>query len=123
VICIGGGGGGYDVKNDVIVRSGKAGDGGDSSFGSHLNAFGGTGGSVNAGLSKMKNLFYSSPISFFDQYDLYVCRLHYFKDIRSFKTFNVIDLICTLYEPRHDKSNIMGLRPAWIYTSLRFRAV
>ncbi|XP_060586815.1 low-density lipoprotein receptor-related protein 6-like [Ruditapes philippinarum] len=49
VICIGGGGGGYDVKNDVIVRSGKAGDGGDSSFGSHLNAFGGTGGSVNEG--------------------------------------------------------------------------
>jgi hypothetical protein len=27
------------------------------------------------------------------------------------------------YEPRHDKTNIMGLRPAWIQTSLRIRAV
>jgi hypothetical protein len=27
-----------------------------------------------------------------------------------------------LYEPRHDKTNIMGLRPAWIQTSLRIRA-
>jgi hypothetical protein len=26
-------------------------------------------------------------------------------------------------ELRHDKSNIMGLRPAWIQTSLRIRAV
>jgi hypothetical protein len=26
-------------------------------------------------------------------------------------------------EPRHDKTNIMGLRPAWIPTSLRIRAV
>jgi hypothetical protein len=28
-----------------------------------------------------------------------------------------------LYEPRHDKTNIMGLRQAWIQTSLRIRAV
>jgi hypothetical protein len=28
-----------------------------------------------------------------------------------------------LYEPHHDKTNIMGLRPAWIQTSLRIRAV
>jgi hypothetical protein len=28
-----------------------------------------------------------------------------------------------IYEPRHDKTNIMGLRPAWIQTSLRIRAV
>ncbi|XP_060551075.1 putative tRNA (cytidine(32)/guanosine(34)-2'-O)-methyltransferase [Ruditapes philippinarum] len=27
------------------------------------------------------------------------------------------------FEPRHDKTNIMGLRPAWIQTSLRIRAV
>jgi hypothetical protein len=26
-------------------------------------------------------------------------------------------------EPRHDKTNIMGLRPAWIQTSLRIREV
>jgi hypothetical protein len=26
-------------------------------------------------------------------------------------------------EPRHDKTNIMDLRPAWIQTSLRIRAV
>jgi hypothetical protein len=26
-------------------------------------------------------------------------------------------------EPRHDKTNIVGLRPAWIQTSLRIRAV
>jgi hypothetical protein len=25
-------------------------------------------------------------------------------------------------EPRHDKTNIVGLRPAWINTSLRIRA-
>jgi hypothetical protein len=28
-----------------------------------------------------------------------------------------------LFEPRHDKTNIMVLRPAWIQTSLRIRAV
>jgi hypothetical protein len=28
-----------------------------------------------------------------------------------------------LFERRHDKTNIMGLRPAWIQTSLRIRAV
>jgi hypothetical protein len=27
------------------------------------------------------------------------------------------------YEPHHDKTNIMGLRPAWIQTSLRIRKV
>jgi hypothetical protein len=26
-------------------------------------------------------------------------------------------------EPRHDKTNIVRLRPAWIQTSLRIRAV
>ena len=49
VICIGGGGGGYDVTNDEIVLAGKAGDGGDSSFGSHPTAFGGKGGSLTKG--------------------------------------------------------------------------
>jgi hypothetical protein len=29
----------------------------------------------------------------------------------------------TIIEPHHDKTNIMGLRPAWIQTSLRIRAV
>jgi hypothetical protein len=29
----------------------------------------------------------------------------------------------TLFEPRHEKTNIMGLRPAWIQTSLRINAV
>jgi hypothetical protein len=28
-----------------------------------------------------------------------------------------------IFEPRHDKTNIMGLRPAWIQTSLRIRTV
>jgi calmodulin len=28
-----------------------------------------------------------------------------------------------IYEPRHDKTNVMRLRPAWIQTSLRIRAV
>jgi hypothetical protein len=28
-----------------------------------------------------------------------------------------------LNEPRHDKTNIVGLRPAWIQTSLLIRAV
>jgi hypothetical protein len=28
-----------------------------------------------------------------------------------------------VYEPRHDKTNKVGLRPAWIQTSLRIRAV
>jgi hypothetical protein len=27
------------------------------------------------------------------------------------------------FELRHDKTNVMGLRPAWIQTSLRIRAV
>jgi hypothetical protein len=32
-------------------------------------------------------------------------------------------LINKTYEPRHDKTNIVRLRPAWIQTSLRIRAV
>jgi hypothetical protein len=28
-----------------------------------------------------------------------------------------------LNEPHHDKTNIVGLRPAWIQTSLRIHAV
>jgi hypothetical protein len=28
-----------------------------------------------------------------------------------------------IFEPRQDKTNIIGLRPAWIQTSLRIRAV
>jgi hypothetical protein len=31
--------------------------------------------------------------------------------------------VSKVFEPRHDKTNIMGLRPAWIKTSLRIRAV
>jgi hypothetical protein len=31
--------------------------------------------------------------------------------------------IVTIYDPRHDKTNIVRLRPAWIQTSLRIRAV
>jgi hypothetical protein len=27
------------------------------------------------------------------------------------------------YEPRHDKTNVMRLRPAWILTSLRIRTI
>jgi hypothetical protein len=34
-----------------------------------------------------------------------------------------ITLATSRYEQRHDKTNIMGLRPAWIQTSLRIRAV
>jgi hypothetical protein len=36
------------------------------------------------------------------------------------KKWNVLD---STYEPCHDKTNIMGLRPAWVQTSLRIRAV
>ena len=54
IICVGGGGGGYDVTNDVIVNAGKAGDGGDSKFiagGSRqLAAYGGKGGSSLEGI-------------------------------------------------------------------------
>jgi hypothetical protein len=32
-------------------------------------------------------------------------------------------LTLLFYEPRHDKTNTMGLRPGWIQTSLRIRAV
>jgi hypothetical protein len=32
-------------------------------------------------------------------------------------------MILKTFEPRHDKTNIMGLRPAWIQTSMRIRAV
>jgi hypothetical protein len=32
------------------------------------------------------------------------------------------DRVC-IFEPRPDKTNIMGLQPAWIQTSLRIRAV
>jgi hypothetical protein len=32
-------------------------------------------------------------------------------------------LLYRIYEPCHDKTNIMGLRPVWIPTSLRIRAV
>jgi hypothetical protein len=39
------------------------------------------------------------------------------KEKKQCKTSNLI------FEPRHDKTNIMGLRPAWIQTSLRIRAV
>lgn len=49
VICIGGGGGGYDATNEEIVALGKAGDGGDSRFGTYLNAFGGKGGTATKG--------------------------------------------------------------------------
>jgi hypothetical protein len=43
------------------------------------------------------------------------------------KVINITDYILhdiqTSYEPRHDKTNIVGVRPAWIQTSLRLRAV
>lgn len=45
VICIGGGGGGYDATNDAE----KAGDGGDSRFSTYFTAFGGKGGSLLKG--------------------------------------------------------------------------
>jgi hypothetical protein len=35
----------------------------------------------------------------------------------------IIIFSSSVFEPRHDKTNIMGLRPAWIQTSLRIRAV
>jgi hypothetical protein len=38
-------------------------------------------------------------------------------------SFVYIFCILYLYEPRHDKTNKMGLRPAWIQTCLRIRAV
>jgi hypothetical protein len=35
----------------------------------------------------------------------------------------LMDSSCLIYEPHHDKTNIVGLRPAWIQTSLSVRAV
>jgi hypothetical protein len=32
------------------------------------------------------------------------------------------DIIVLIFEPRHDKTNVMRLRPAWIQTSLPIRA-
>jgi hypothetical protein len=37
--------------------------------------------------------------------------------------YNILPLILNLIEPRHDKTNLVGLQPAWIQTSLRIRAV
>jgi hypothetical protein len=37
------------------------------------------------------------------------------------KSLNVYFI--STFEPRHDKTNVMRLRPAWIQTSLRIRAV
>jgi hypothetical protein len=37
--------------------------------------------------------------------------------------YRYIDTFLTIFEPRHDKTNNMGLLPAWIQTSLRIRAV
>jgi hypothetical protein len=42
------------------------------------------------------------------------------KQLPSFPQSNTTNPII---EPRHDKTNIVGLRPAWIQTSLRIRAV
>ncbi|XP_052803528.1 low-density lipoprotein receptor-related protein 1-like [Mya arenaria] len=50
VLLIGGGGGGYDVTNHRVMNvTGKAGDGGNSSFGGYLHAYGGKGGSATHG--------------------------------------------------------------------------
>jgi hypothetical protein len=35
----------------------------------------------------------------------------------------ILGIFKSKYEPRHDKTNIMGLRQAWIQTSLRIRTV
>jgi hypothetical protein len=35
----------------------------------------------------------------------------------------VLAKLNSTYEPRHDKTNIMGLRPAWLQTSLRIHTV
>jgi hypothetical protein len=42
---------------------------------------------------------------------------HAIKTLSNSSTFKII------YEPRHNKTNIVRLRPAWIPTSLRIRAV
>jgi hypothetical protein len=49
----------------------------------------------------------------------------YFFYISSVQTCTHICLLTylTLFDPPHDKTNIMGLRPAWIQTSPRIRAV
>jgi hypothetical protein len=39
------------------------------------------------------------------------------------RALEVVSYFKKVFEPRHDKTNIMGLRPAWIQTSLRIRAV
>jgi 1-acyl-sn-glycerol-3-phosphate acyltransferase len=41
----------------------------------------------------------------------------------SFKLGTIISLTLRKNEPRHDKTNIVRLRPAWIQTSLGIRAV
>jgi hypothetical protein len=54
----------------------------------------------------------SLPILFFRTFKKVLCQKHI-----------AISLLKTTNEPCHDKTNIMGLRPAWIQTSLRIRAV
>jgi hypothetical protein len=41
----------------------------------------------------------------------------------SLTDLSVVRLFLYLYEPHHDKTNVMRLRPAWIQPSLRVRAV
>ena len=54
VIAIGGGGGGYDVTNSNITNNLRAGDGGTSSFGEYLSAYGGFGGRRHKGNNRGK---------------------------------------------------------------------
>ena len=63
VICIGGGGGGYDITNSKITELGRAGDGGNSSFGSHLTSGEGYGGSKASG-NHVTSILYSHYILF-----------------------------------------------------------
>jgi hypothetical protein len=51
--------------------------------------------------------------------------LYFVMILRRLKLRSILEVFVrqTTYEPYHDKTNIVLVRPAWIHTSLRIRAV
>jgi hypothetical protein len=43
--------------------------------------------------------------------------------INTYNMYNSVSSVINKIEPRHDKTNIVRVRPAWIQTSLQIRAV
>jgi hypothetical protein len=48
-------------------------------------------------------------------------KLQYKNHFNEFIWFQKCNTKVSLYEPRHDKTNITGLRPAWIQTSQPYK--